>query len=133
MRAVLTNRHPGMSPRLRRVRDALARFGKERGRAEIILTDDGTMARLAGRFRGSPRPTDVLAFAYDDEPGLAGEIVISLDTARRQARERGVALSDELTLLCVHGLWHVEGVGDETERDWREMRKREFETLVRIL
>jgi len=122
-----------MSPRLRSVREALARFGEGRGRADIILTDDRTMARLAGRFRGSPRTTDVLAFAYDDDPSLVGEVVISLDAARRQARERGVQLSDEITLLCVHGLWHIGGVGDETERDWREMRKREFETLVRIL
>lgn len=133
MRAVLRNEHPRMNPPLRRVSRALDRFAKGPRRAEIILTDDGTMADLAGRYRGSPYPTDVLAFPYEDDPELAGEIVISLDAARRQAAERGVDLVCELTLLCIHGLWHIGGIGDETEHDWREMRTKEFETLVKIL
>lgn len=114
---------------------ALERIAGDRSSrlAQIILTDDRTIADLAGRFRRSPHPTDVLAFTYDDDPKLAGEIVISLDTARRQARERGVDLADELKLLCIHGLWHIAGIGDETEADWREMRAREFETLVKVL
>jgi probable rRNA maturation factor len=124
-----------MNPRLRRVTSSLARLSGPRTprRAQIILTDDRTIADLAGRFRGSPYPTDVLAFTYDDDPDLAGEVVISLDTAKRQAAERGVDLADELKLLCVHGLWHISGVGDETKADWREMRTHEFETLVKVL
>jgi len=91
------------------------------------------MARLAGRYRGSPRPTDVLAFQYERDPWLLGEIAISLDTARRQAQERRVPLADELILLCVHGLLHIQGHGDESIGEWRRMRVMEFETLMRIL
>lgn len=135
MRATLRNEHPRMSPRLRRVSNALERLsaGRASRRAQIILTDDRTIADLAGRFRGSPHPTDVLAFHYEDDPDLAGEVVISLDAAKRQAAERGVDLAEELKLLCIHGLWHISGIGDETKADWREMRMREFETLVRVL
>ncbi len=127
--------HPGMSPRLGKTLDALSRLGSGRGavRADITLIDDVTIAELAGKFRGSPHPTDVLAFVYDDDPSLSGEVVISLDTAKRQAEERGVSMADELTLLCVHGLLHVRGVGDEGEAEWRRMRTAEFETLMRIL
>lgn len=102
-------------------------------RVEVTLTDDVTIAGLAGKYRGSPRATDVLAFAYAGDPEIVGEVVVSLDTAARQARERGVSLKDELLLLIVHGLWHVRGVGDETEQDWRRMRVCEFETMTRIL
>ena len=70
-----------MSPRLRRVTSALERLSGPRSprRAQIILTDDRTIADLAGRFRGSPYPTDGLAFTYEDDPELVGEVVISLD------------------------------------------------------
>ena len=101
-------------------------------RVDIVFVDDPTIAGLAGRYRGSPRPTDVLAFCYD-EPDLAGEIAISLDTARRQARERGVPLAHELILLCVHGLLHIGGFDDETVPEWCAMKRAEFETVMRIL
>jgi probable rRNA maturation factor len=102
-------------------------------RIEITLTDDATIAELAGRFRGNPHATDVLAFTYDGDPELSGEVVISVDTARRQAEERGALLQDEILLLIVHGVWHIRGQGDETKRDWCRMRVREFETLVRVV
>jgi probable rRNA maturation factor len=119
------------------MRRALARVAGRRRhtrlRAEILLVGDREMARLAGRFRGSPSPTDVLAFDAGGEGGLAGEIAISLDTAARQATARHLPLASELLLLAVHGLWHIGGQGDETLRDWAAMRMREFETLVQVL
>jgi probable rRNA maturation factor len=124
-----------MRPRLRSVEAALRRAiadGDRRGRAEILFTTDAHIAGLAGRYRGSPRPTDVLAFP-EEEAGFAGSIAISLDTARRQARERGVSLTEELILLSVHGLLHLGGLGDESIPEWCAMRVLEFETLVRIL
>lgn len=133
-RTRIRNAHPRMTPRLERIERALGRISKNGGRpADIIFTDDANIAELAGRFRGSPYPTDVLAFPYDDDPALAGEVVVSLDTAKRQAKERGVDLTDELILLCVHGLLHIAGHRDETEKEWKGMRMMEFETLMRVL
>lgn len=74
----------------------------------------------------------MLAFGYGDD-ALFGEIAISLDTAARQARERGVPLAHELVLLAVHGLLHLEGQGDETFRGWCGMRRAEFETMMKVL
>jgi probable rRNA maturation factor len=126
-----------MRPNLRRLAVALARVSGRRAgrapRAEILLTTDAHIAELAGRYRGSPHPTDVLAFPSGGEAGFAGEIAISLDTARRQAKARGVRVEEELLLLSVHGLWHLAGQGDETRRDWCGMRVREFEALARVL
>ena len=130
----LRNAHGMMRPNFSRVRAALGRAvgaGRGKRRAEILFTTDAHIAELAGRFRGSPFPTDVLAFPEEGE--LAGEIAISLDTARRQARARGATLEEEVTLLCVHGLLHLGGQGDERLSEWCEMRVKEFETLARIL
>lgn len=130
----LTNLHPRLRPNQASVEKALLPVMRRRGEGPVhfAFTDDATMAKIAGRYRNSPRPTDVLAFAYGDKD-LAGEVVVSLDTARRQARARGVPLLSEVILLCLHGFLHIRGEDDETYVAWRRMRIAEFETLMRIL
>ena len=104
------------------------------GEIEITFIDDATIAEIAGKYRGSHRPTDVLSFSYDlADGGLAGEILISAETAYRQAKERGVKFVDELTLLCLHGLLHLSGIDDETKSGWCEMRRAEFEGMITLL
>ena len=135
VRILMRSAHRRVRPRLRSIEAALRRatpVGHRGERAEILFTTDAHIASLAGRYRGSPHPTDVLAFP-GGEAGFGGSIAISLDAARRQARERGVTLTEELILLSVHGLLHLDGQGDESMPDWCAMRVREFETLVRIL
>lgn len=108
---------------------------------DITFIDDGHIAALAGRFRSSPYPTDVLAFDYSSCPPIGGfagddvggEIFVSLDAAGRQARERGVPLEHELLLLCIHGLLHLAGHGDESPAAWRRMKRAEFEAIVRAV
>lgn len=108
----------------------------------VRIVDDREIASLAGRFRGRAHPTDVLAFDYRPIPvpraaadggEVEGEIVLSAETARRQARERRVPLAHEMTLLLLHGLLHLRGFGDESPRLWRAMRRAEFETMMRVL
>ena len=78
----------------------------------LRLTDDPVIHQLNRDYRGVDRPTDVLAFALreadggDLHPELLGDIVISLDTAARQARS---GLADELLTLTAHGLCHLLG------------------------
>ena len=90
--------------------------------------DDRTITSLSGRFRGSRHATDVLAF-----PSPLHEIIISLDTARRQARARRVPLLHELVLLVAHGLLHLSGFRDETIPDALKMRQVEFESVIQML
>ena len=78
----------------------------------IMVCDDATIHALNRTHRRRNKPTDVLAFALREGkplPGaeaLLGDVVISLDTAQRQARERRHALWTEVTLLLAHGLLH---------------------------
>jgi rRNA maturation RNase YbeY len=99
------------------------------GELSLTLVRDPEIAELAGRYGRAHKPTDVLAFSQLEGPGAAhrgsalGDVVISLDTAERQARERGVSLDDELRDLLIHGVLHVLGMDHErSPADAREMR-----------
>jgi probable rRNA maturation factor len=93
----------------------------------VSLVDDAAMRRLNRDYRGRDRATDVLAFAMREgarAPGDAavlGDVVISLDTAARQARERGVSAADEVRALLIHGILHL--LGYDHERSAVEARR----------
>jgi len=88
------------------------------GELTIVLTGDAEIRRLNRRFRGKDAPTDVLSFRFSDG-GDAGEpfgdVIISLETAARQARAYRGRLEDEVLRLLVHGTLHVCGY-DHRER-----------------
>jgi len=98
----------------------------------ILLTGDEEIARLHERWMGLAGPTDVLSFPQDDPrhdapSGAAlGDVVISLETAARQAADAGVTLAHETLLLAVHGTLHLLGYDDVTEEGFRRMREREM-------
>lgn len=87
------------------------------------------MRYLNRTFRGYDRPTDVLSFPagdgdFPDEADYLGDIVISVETARRQARRRGSTLPRELRVLALHGLLHLLGYDHETDQG--EMKRIEY-------
>ena len=94
----------------------------------ITLTTDDQIAELAGRFGRPRRPTDVLAFSLLDGEDVAfrgrclGDVVVSLETAGRQAEQRGVALETELRDLLIHGVLHLVGMDHGTPAQARGMR-----------
>ena len=97
----------------RAVLGTLARAAPDvRGDVTLVLTGDAAVRRLNRRYRGSDRTTDVLSFELSsgDRPGEPfGDIVVSVDAARRQARAYGVTAHDEILRLIVHGALHLCG------------------------
>ncbi|MGB8261797.1 MAG: rRNA maturation RNase YbeY [Terracidiphilus sp.] len=99
------------------------------GQVTLLLTTDAGIRRLNRRFRGKNKATDVLSFPAMAVPGLkgaeapAGDLAISVDTARKQAKEQGHALGTELKVLILHGLLHLAGYDHET--DSGKMARRE--------
>ncbi len=99
----------------------------------IVISDDKALEALNRRFRGVPRPTDVLSFQNDtrgpfaggsaDYPDYLGDVVISIDRARDQAVDVGGTLAQELQLLTVHGVLHLLGYDHETDSDKATMWK----------
>jgi len=114
---------------LRRLTDELAPDGTS---ATLVLVGDERMRTLNRRFRGFDRATDVLSFPADngdfpkdnEDTDYLGDIVISVDTACRQARRRGSTLPRELCVLTLHGLLHL--LGHDHETDNGEMRRIEY-------
>ena len=93
-----------------------ARLGKRRP-FHCLLTDDRELRRLNRHYRGQNKSTDVLSFpAADSSPDRQlGDIAISLDRARTQARQCGHTIGTELRILMLHGLLHLVGMDHETD------------------
>jgi len=96
------------------------------GELSITLVNDETMTRLNSLYHQCEGSTDVLSFPLQEGAGdLWGDIYISLDTARRQAREVGGSFTGEVRLLVVHGILHLCGYDDQEESSRNAMRTRE--------
>ena len=101
--------------RVRRVLRAAARDLGVTGELAVVLAGDRTLRTLNARYRGKDKPTDVLSFpGPGGEEGL-GDVVISLETAARNARALGRPLPQELAVLALHGFLHILGYDHETD------------------
>jgi probable rRNA maturation factor len=94
-------------------------------KTHVILCSDRTIRRLNSMFRNRNRPTDVLSFNYD-ENDLLGEIYISLQRAKVQAREYKVTYNNEVLRLFVHGMFHLLGFDHTTEKERKNMQVKEL-------
>lgn len=117
-----------MTAGLRRLaRETLGRLRLPACEVGVLICDDRTIRALNRRYRGKDAPTDVLSFPDGDalpEGGrYLGDVALSLETAARQAAERGVPLVREIELLILHALIHL--AGHDHERDGGEMERLE--------
>ena len=96
----------------------------------LLLTDDREIHDLNRTYRGKDRSTDVLAFALDESEdadagvGPLGDVVVSVERGRVQARARRTTLDAELELLVVHGTLHLLGYDHDEPEAARQMRNR---------
>ncbi len=103
-------------------------LGRADAELSIVLCDDAFIENLNACFRNEPRPTDVLAFPMLEgaggalHPGLLGDVVISLETARRQADAAGRSLASEVRTLLAHGLLHLLGYDHAEPGEARRMK-----------
>ncbi len=114
---------------------------KEMYEVSVLYTDDGFIRELNGQYRGEDSATDVLSFPMMSPeemdiasgfPEVLGDIVISLDTAERQAKERGVSLREEVGLLLIHGCLHLLGY-DHDDPGEEAIMWRKQETALDLL
>ncbi len=128
---------PGITrSRLRRVLGHVLRRERAPARAAltVLLVSDGEIRRLSRRFLKQDRATDVLAFASDG--ASLGDVVVSADRARVQARAAGHPPGTEVAFLAAHGVLHLLGHDDATPREraamWRRQRALLGEVGVRV-
>ena len=103
------------SDRLRRLLEGAARSLGVSGEVALVLTRDPAVRELNARYRGQDKPTDVLSFPGPGGAAGLGDIVVSVDTAERNARRLGRTLQRELDVLALHGFLHVLGYDHETD------------------
>jgi len=98
----------------------------------ILLTGDKDIRRLNQEFRSIDQPTDVLSFPQnaDEDPCITeevilGDIAVSLDIAKAQAKEHGLDFKEEIILLLIHGILHLLGYDHEiSEQEEIKMRNK---------
>jgi len=103
----------------------------------VIIVDNDYIHELNNNYRNIDRETDVITFALEDEDSLIlpnnerilGDIYISIDKARSQAKEYGHSLLRELSFLAVHGFYHLLGYDHMTPEDEKIMFTKQEEVL----
>jgi len=108
----------------------------------LLLLDDDEMQQLNRDYLSRDYATNVLAFPMVPmrggarkrlHPPLLGDVVISAETAQREAQERGVSLEEELALLLVHGILHLLGQDHEgSPEEATQMQAKEQEILMHL-
>ncbi len=122
---------------------SLARFltqaraaARLRGQVAVLLTTDAAQRSLNRRFRGKNKPTDVLSFPADStSPGaekIAGDLSISVPTARRQAVQQRHSLATEIKVLMLHGVLHLAGYDHEADSGQMARRERTLRARLRL-
>ena len=112
------------------VRKVLVRLGRDNRDLSVLFCDDKTITGLNRRYRGKDEATDVLSFAQEEgatipprryNRRLLGDIVISLDTLRENARRFGISEDEELRRLLIHGILHLDGMDHKSNRKTEPM------------
>jgi len=122
------------------VQRILADLGLPEAELSLLLVDDKQIQELNHRFLGRDKPTNVLAFSMREgeysslHPHLLGDLVISIETAKRQSKQSGLNAMEMLTLLLIHGILHLLGYEHEGgKKGAREMAIKQKELFQMII
>ena len=120
--------------RIQRVaRSILQRHGPQRTQLSIAVVDDPTIHELNRRYLEHDYPTDVLSFVLEsDEQFLDGEVIVSAETAQREAPAYRNTPQDELLLYVIHGVLHLVGFDDQTLEQRRRMEEEQRRVLAEV-
>ncbi len=115
------------------VRSVLAESSFQSATVSVAVVDDPTIHALNRRYLQHDYPTDVLSFVLEDDGRqLQGELVVSADTAARNAVDYGWSAADELLLVLVHGALHLVGHRDQEPAEIAAMRQAEAAHLKQL-
>jgi probable rRNA maturation factor len=114
------------------VRHVLADADCDSATISVAIVVDATIHRLNRQVLEHDYATDVLSFTLAEPPELEGEIIASIDTARREAAAVGWSPDDELALYAAHGVLHLVGYLDEDPEDAAAMRTAERAVLAAV-
>lgn len=143
MKVWVRNRQRRIRIRMREVsasaRKILLALGCLKAELSLLLVNDAQIRRLNQRYRRINRPTDVLAFpmlegdAFPPRSQLLGDVVISLETAKKQAKREGHSLEHEVKTLLIHGILHLLGYHHESSEEAARLVERKTHAVLEEL
>lgn len=102
----------------------------------IVLADDNFVQNLNKTYRGKNKPTNVLSFPQDPEPGAEeinlGDVVLAYQTVKKEAQSQGKSFMDHTSHLLVHGILHLLGHDHENDDEAEEMESLEIKILEKL-
>ncbi|MFH1478444.1 MAG: rRNA maturation RNase YbeY [Candidatus Omnitrophota bacterium] len=116
-------------------RQVLRAMKEAKSELSLLFVDDGYIKKLNKKYRRIDKKTDVLAFSMREGKGsredssILGDVVISLETARREAMRRKRPIQKEIELYLVHGILHLLGYRDDKEAFRNKMNNKQKELL----
>jgi len=125
------------------VRKTLAELGRDKRDISVLLCGDKTITSLNSRYRGKNEATDILSFAQDSggfpnstgksrlnrDSRISGDIAVSLDTLRENARRFKISDDEELRRLLIHGILHLDGMDHKTNKNTEPMLRLQEEIM----
>lgn len=99
------------------------------GTINFIFCDDDYLLNINQRFLDHDTYTDIITFDYSEKNVISGDIFISIDRVKENAVRFGQKFTDELLRVMAHGLLHLLGYNDKTEKEIREMRLKEEDKI----
>lgn len=132
-----TEQYPHAEHLTRTLAALLTELGLAERELTVVLMDDEAIARHNLADRAEEGATDVLSYPTA-EPGDVGfpqvphlgDVLISVETAARQAAEHGLSLRDEVLVLAAHGLTHLRGYDHQTEEEWQPFHRAQARVLT---
>jgi len=97
----------------------------------ITLIDDKQIHALNKKYRDMDKPTNVLSFELGDDI-LLGDIFISLDTVKREAKDAGISVEEHTAHMIVHGMLHLQGYDHINDKDAKIMENKEIKIMKKL-
>ena len=101
------------------------------GDLNFIITNDETLRKINIQFLGHDYDTDVISFNYCSGNIINGEVYVSIDTVKENAKKYNVSLNMEIRRVFIHGILHLLGYDDKTKKQKADMKKMEDIWLIR--
>lgn len=111
------------------IKAVAASYGRKTGDIGYMFVSDEKILEVNREYLGHDYYTDIITFDYDEGDTISGDLVISLDTVRTNAEKFGMAYSDELHRVIIHGILHLCGINDKAPGERELMEAAENKAL----
>lgn len=112
------------------IKDIVTREDKKLGEISYIFCDDNKILEVNKQYLSHDYFTDIITFDYVEEDIISGDIIISIDRVKENSNSFNSSFDDELHRVIIHGVLHLIGYNDKTDKEQQLMREKENECLL---